>query len=119
MSEANKQTISKQLAKCPFCGGEAMLKEHTDYWGIKYGVECQGECDVSPFTSWWKHKEDAIKAWNTRIPMHNIVERLEKEMQLLAYGFCEEYFSGVLKGIMKAIEIAKEEGGLNELRNNE
>ena len=101
MSEANKQTISKQLAKCPFCGGEAMLKEHTDYWGIKYGVECQEECDVSPFTSWWKHKEDAIKAWNTRIPMQNIVERLEA---IKEYAWDEEY-----QTVCDIIEIVKGE----------
>lgn len=92
-----------KLKRCPCCGGEAALCNY-------YFVQCK-KCGLSTLT--FITKEEAIKAWNTRKPMERIEERLKEEMQLLAYGFCEEYFLGISKGVMKAIEIVKEEVDLD------
>ena len=73
-----------ELKCCPFCGGKAFLDTHR-FWDEKakdftvqtYGVKCY-DCQ----TGTWQHyrkEEDAIKRWNTRTPMANIVEKLEDE----------------------------------------
>ena len=127
----NKEMSDKtsELLNCPFCGGE--IKQM--FMNEETFTDCVWDESIGNVSTWFKcykcdseffhdepidTPEKQAEWWNTRIPMQNIVEQLEKELQLFAYGFCEEYFSGVLKGIMKAIEIAKEEGGLNELQNN-
>lgn len=52
-----------ELKPCPFCGGEAKLRETSR---DIFRIECINPfCiafDLHPFTS----KESAIKAWNTR-----------------------------------------------------
>ena len=62
--------------KCsPFCGGEAKYMEIKDFiisrfvTCTKCGIETQRNC---------LNRKDAIKRWNTRTPMANIVEKLEK-----------------------------------------
>lgn len=97
-----------ELKKCPFCGGEAFLDTHR-FWDEKskdftvqtYGVRCY-DCQ----TGNWQHyrkQEDAIKQWNTRKLMANIVEKLEEEK-----SDCGER-TGYFKGIEKAINIVKQE----------
>lgn len=73
----DKQTISKQLAKCPFCGGEAITvevynaKENKLYPAVKcFECECR--------TPMMKTFEQAIKIWNTRKPVERILERLKE-----------------------------------------
>ena len=110
-----------ELKRCPFCGGEARLfKTHENQHGI---IHENDGCPISTehFVGDWVYDtaEEAIKAWNTRKPMQNIVERLEHfneetfyrangraNGKTLAYGYSQ--------GIYKAIEIVKEEGGMNE-----
>lgn len=64
-----------ELKCCPFCGGEAIL--------VKNGAGCYqvacNNCEVRQYAYSHKNKESAIKAWNTRKPMANIVEKLEEE----------------------------------------
>ena len=64
-------------------------------------LECRSK------TKLYNTKASAIKAWNTRKPMERIAERLEE---------IEEYTNDfrVVIPSKKAIEIVKEEGGLNE-----
>ena len=88
----------RKIKNCPFCGGEATLCNY-------YFVQCE-ECGVSTLT--FITKEEAIKAWNTRKPMERIVERLEEPTNYT-----------IVKGkhfttVERAIEIVKQEGGLNE-----
>ena len=59
-----------ELRKCPFCGGEAILKEneYDDYY-IKryYTVHCT-ECSGSVGnTNSCLTREEAIEAWNKRV----------------------------------------------------
>ena len=101
-----------KLLRCPFCGGEAeLLKGQCEIDNYVMCLECRSK------TKLYNTKASAIKAWNTRKPLQNIVERLEHfneetfyrangraNGKTLAYGYSQ--------GIYKAIEIVKEEGGI-------
>lgn len=56
----------KELKKCPFCGGEAMLiyDEILKGWFV-----CCGNinCKIEPHSWYYDAKEDAIEAWNRRV----------------------------------------------------
>lgn len=68
----------EELKKCPFCGGEAIVRVNTEMGGSQYQVFCT-ECPVTVGRYWYWNEEQAITAWNTRKPMERIVERLEEE----------------------------------------
>lgn len=102
-----------ELKRCPFCGERAMI---TTYLGTtEVDIEC---CDCSCKITGC-NKEDAIKAWNTRKPMQNIVERLEEEKALASKEKCRcvsernmlqyDMAKGYENGMCKAIKIVKEE----------
>ena len=73
-----------ELKYCPFCGGEAEVAYSNDnhkqpYIRCKFGVTENPKCPASNMYQWQFHSlDEAIKAWNTRAPMANIVEKLEK-----------------------------------------
>lgn len=74
--------MEDRLKPCPFCGGEAGIRDlkiKIPYDGIAYFVECC-KCDVRGGIS-YDGKQAAIEAWNTRKPMDRIVEQLEKWKQ--------------------------------------
>lgn len=51
----------KELKACPFCGGEAELKEYNGLWLVVCGnLSCKSQ--INGFT-----KTEAITAWNTRV----------------------------------------------------
>lgn len=52
--------MPNELLPCPFCGGTANLHIHD-----RYGVECEN-CSMG-LGCIKLTKEDAIKAWNTRV----------------------------------------------------
>lgn len=57
----NVQPKAKSLLKpCPHCGGEASVD--FDECSEQYVVYCH-----NPSCSWQDTKEDAVKAWNTRV----------------------------------------------------
>ena len=114
MSKEISKEISKEqtntLLNCPFCGGEART---ASVFG-RAGVICT-ECDANIRMFLDAPMEEAIKAWNTRKPMQNIVERLEEKNGYLPKELihCHEfYIQGMLNGLIEAIEIVKEEGGV-------
>ena len=80
-----------ELKPCPFCGGEAKINLFLG----NYCVTCK-ECTGAIFPVRGMTKEEAIEDWNTRKPMEQIVERLERQQE----EYCE-----------LAIEIIKEVGG--------
>ena len=113
--------MSKQLAKCPFCGGEIKLmfiNENTyenAVWDESIGnvptwIKCYG-CDSEFF-----HDEPIdipekqIEWWNTRKPLERIIERLEEAKFPQKFGGKTEMM--ILRD--KAIEIVKNEGEMNE-----
>lgn len=107
-----------ELKRCPFCGEEAKIDKTI---ANTVSVECT-VCHASSrmiLCTEGDIEQKAIEAWNTRKPMENIVERLEHfneetfyrangraNGKTLAYGYSQ--------GIYKAIEIVKEEGGIDE-----
>ena len=102
-----------ELKRCPFCGGEAgLLKGQCEIDNYVMCLECRSK------TKLYNTKASAIKAWNTRKPMQNIVERLEaisdEANDKIIVLEDSMYYDGYEDGVDKAIEIVKEEGGLNE-----
>ena len=103
--------INKQLAKCPFCGGEAQeCNTGNHFLNTYYWVRCK-KCGCKLQQS--VVREYVIEAWNTRKPMDRIVERLEEEYGTVLYedGVIVGYDKGFIH-IDEAIAIVKEEGGL-------
>ena len=103
-----------KLLPCPFCKAE--LKKW-DYMPNVFFEHPYNGCILSGKKV--LESEHDIKAWNTRKPMERILKRLESK-KVLEYvasvkGSKEEtLINGYVKGIKKAIDICKEEGGLNE-----
>ena len=69
-----------ELKCCPFCGGEAKYMEIKDFFISRFvtctkcGIETPRNC---------LNRKDAIRRWNTRTPMANIVEKLEEASFLM------------------------------------
>ena len=96
-----------KLLRCPFCGGEAeLLKGQCEIDNYVMCLECRSK------TKLYNTKASAIKAWNTRKTLDRIAERLEDETIAL-----EDDYGDFVECIPKeiAIEIVKEEGGMNEI----
>lgn len=96
----------EKLLPCPMCGGKAIKTAFS--WGNicdEYTVKCT-ECGVG--TKVLK-SDEAVKSWNTRKPMENIVERLEKETKIYVDDDGNMSFA-IPKN--KAIEIVK--GGVED-----
>ena len=92
-----------KLLRCPFCGGEAeLLKGQCEIDNYVMCLECRSK------TKLYNTKASAIKAWNTRKPMEDIVDELE---ELLAQEIISEnVVSDVGTGLSIAIAII-EKGG--------
>lgn len=72
-----------KLRKCPFCGGEVKtFKSKAGYWGVMCNTPfC---CDMFGYDT----EADAIKAWNNRKPMEEVVEIIESYYEEAEhYGF--------------------------------
>lgn len=65
--------MTDKLRECPFCGGDAMLRNRC--MNTQNYVVCENCGAVSKIT---ETESDAIKAWNNRKPMDRIVEQLER-----------------------------------------
>lgn len=107
-----------ELKRCPFCGGEAKIDKTI---ANTVSVECT-VCHASSrmiLCTEGDIEQKAIEAWNTRIPMQDIVERLEEQQKLYekareATGWIPDKanYSGFSKAFEEAIAIVKEEGGV-------
>lgn len=94
-----------KLLRCPFCGGEAgLLKGQCEIDNYVMCLECRSK------TKLYNTKASAIKAWNTRKPMQNIVGRLREKAKEPMY---QHHGDNYYVGIYDAIEIVKEEGGID------
>lgn len=64
--------MNKELKPCPFCGGEAAMKEWKFYTfggneAKRYSVRCKNEdCIICHTTDVYHTKKQAIEKWNTR-----------------------------------------------------
>ena len=94
-----------ELKKCPFCGGEARFVETYIDNGF---CECKNGCVEQCKTM---SKKEAIQEWNTRKPVDDVVEalekRLEEQFKLYAIAFDPED-RGAYDAYNEAIEIVKE-----------
>ena len=94
---------------CPFCGEHEAKVEKT--FVLKYRVRCP-KCNVAQLNQ-YDTEEEAIKEWNTRIPMERIVGELEKDSWMTEATFDEDGYcnddSYEVVILSRAIEIVKEE----------
>ena len=97
-----------ELKRCAFCGGEAKLMKFPKC-ERKYVVICENVQCMASVGNYSYSKEKAIKAWNTRKPIENIVERLREKAKEPMY---QHHGDNYYVGIYDAIEIVKEEGGI-------
>ena len=80
-----------ELLNCPFCGGEAKYMEIKDFFISRFvtctkcGIETPRNC---------LNRKDAIKRWNTRKPMANIVEKLEERRAKNDCQVCRHFQNG-------------------------
>lgn len=97
------------LKPCPCCGGAAeILKQGYREYAPTYSVRCK-VCGLT--TGNHKSEKEAADRWNTRKPIDQIVEILEEEMPI---SWKHDYIGGMKDAFMEAIEIVKEEGGIND-----
>ena len=71
--------MDERLKPCPFCGSKK-VEPRTDDEGISWYMFC-GVCGVS--CGYALYKDDAIKAWNERMPSAQLEPLNEEEMRLL------------------------------------
>lgn len=95
--------MSDKLLPCPFCGGEAKALTRSDGYEFTEYVMC-GNCEAE--SGWFKTKDEAITAWNTRIPVKLVIGRLIDEGVPFP---SEDYDIGYSDGLSCAIKIVKEE----------
>ena len=108
-----------ELKSCPCCGEEIkggvrltgymmMNRKYIkcDACGLK--MESSYDIDGLSQTHLKAITEDLIRRWNTRKPMQNIVERLEKELEMTEWIEFKERIT-----YRRSIEIVKEEGEIN------
>ena len=105
-----------ELKCCPFCGGEAKYMEIKDFFISRF-VTCT-KCGIETLRNCLNRK-DAIKRWNRRTPMANIVEKLEEREKYLenamkeshenGHRFSEEKAMNERVAIRYAINIVKQE----------
>jgi hypothetical protein len=95
-----------ELKCCPFCGGEAELMIFNSEYGT-VTVGCTNEdCDITMGKAFFTD-EEAIRHWNRRKPMTNIVEKLEREKSKSIYD--SDSVIDVKGAYTKAINIVKQE----------
>jgi len=70
---------NNKLLPCPFCGGEAIKVAFT--WAC-IADESTIECTICGTRTTVLKTEEAIKRWNTRKPMEQIVKTLQSELKL-------------------------------------
>ena len=93
-----------ELKCCPFCGGKAKYMEIKDFFISRF-VTCT-KCVIETPRNCLNRKE-AIKRWNTRTPMANIVEKLEEESYETTDTVCGGRFKAIR--LSSAINIVKQE----------
>lgn len=117
--------MTKELRRCPFCGGEAKLLTHKECNTTYYGVHCEitGCCSISTL---YLSEEQAIEAWNRRDPID--IDRVSEQLEEKVIA-CKKAFEDamnerkrneciairiLLKGFVEAIEIVKKGGAEND-----
>lgn len=100
-----------ELKRCPFCDGK-LKKSGSKRRGNQFYMHEYNGC-ILQIICFRTDDVESIEKWNTRKPMERIVERLE-EQKSYADDLDDDLSCGEYTGLALAIEIVKEEGGLNE-----
>lgn len=115
MSYIVPNELPKSCDVCPYCylimQNPLSSKTPIKRYRCQVGKAPWKTFDVDFYDTEYKDKDCPL------VPMERIVKRLENENMTavdLANLSCSEYQDGVVTGIEKAIEIVKEEGGLND-----
>lgn len=97
-----------KLKNCPFCGSEVELEDigedSNDHY---YMIACKNSNCGSSTCFGEVSKDDFIRTWNTRKPIYDMADKMEREY--LGKPVPEEFESGIIR----AIEIVKA-GGIDE-----
>lgn len=98
--------MNKELKPCPFCGGETkLISDLSEMLNYVLCMDCY--CRTQVFTT----KARAIKAWNTRKPIDEIVAQLEIEKRFIRTQITPRggkiFYESFIRGLNKAIEIVK------------
>ena len=111
-----------ELKRCPLCDKEIEVTGGDINWkptfydpdsgdtGLPYIIKC--ECGLTFSIGRGHSLDELFERWNTRKPMQNIVERLREKAKEPMY---QHHGDNYYVGIYDAIEIVKEEGGMNEI----
>lgn len=99
-----------EIKRCPFCGIPLKLVGSKRRGNQHYLHEYNNNCILNGFG--FTATDENIQHWNTRKPMQNIVERLREKAKEPMY---QHHGDNYYVGIYDAIEIVKEEGGMNEI----
>ena len=76
--------MTDKLKLCPFCGGEAVWWDTGDH-KYPYQIVCRScFCETNETQT----RSSAIEAWNTRMPMDRIAEKLEEEVTEIGSRVC-------------------------------
>lgn len=115
-----------KLLNCPFCDGEHIVESLIEFVPCLKCLGC-GAIMKIPMDFKGNYKKELIRKWNTRKPMERILERLETEDMAL-FNAINKYQKKMYTdddaldrvrmlqhkqlSNHKAIEIVKEEGGI-------
>lgn len=104
-----------ELKPCPFCGGEARFADVTGHWLICKECLCE--------TQYYNNPADAVKAWNTRKPIQDLMEQIDEEVEDLPNLERDllplpqaSYYKGIKKGLQFAKVAIMERDILNDPR---
>ena len=101
--------MKNKLLPCPFCGGEARVRDCTSeeqYTIVNGQMHKMCGCSRYCVEMFGETEDEAIEKWNTRKPMERIVEQLEEHCEKDCTGMDCSYCD-----FDKAIEIVK--GGVD------
>lgn len=96
--------MSKELKQCPFCGGGVRMDDEQITATITVDYFICEKCGATVHFEYADSTAETIEAWNTRKPIDDIVEQLEK---LKEWGYAELMPCEVDELIDKSIEIVK------------
>ena len=96
-----------KLLSCPICNREVYIGTEDYDDNIEDVIICD-HCNLRFYGSYPATKQDLAEEWNTRKPMERIVERIKENSKHQWESDSDYIYTN------KAIEIVKEEGGLND-----
>lgn len=97
-----------EILNCPICGAKAtkVINPKGDERWVMFKCSTLGCIQQQGF---YRDEKEAIEQWNTRKPMREIVEKIERHPHFEDYTTNEEVMY-----VYDVLEIVKEVGGMND-----